>query len=70
MGLNVNSNITTTRFMTPRHIVGPTVLGAELDTTPQHADTKMKDTSILLRAQTRKAEISQRTIGSDSSAVH
>ena len=58
MGLNVNSNILTTLFTTPRHTVGPTVLGAKLDTTPQHADTKTKDTLILLHDQTHKAEIS------------
>ena len=70
MGLNVNSSTMTTRFMTPCHVAIPTVLGAELDITPEHADTKTKDTSILLRDQTSKVEVSQRIIGSDSLAVH
>ena len=70
MSLNVNSSTRTTRFMTPCHIYGPTVLGAKLDTTPQHADTKMTNILTLLRAQTCGAEASQRTIGSDPLAVH
>ena len=58
MGLNEDSNILTMLFTTPRYTVGTTVLGAELNTTPQNADTKTKDTSILLHYQTHKAEIS------------
>ena len=70
MGLNVNSITMTTCFMTQCYVAVPTVLGAELETTSQHADTKLKDTSILLHAQARKVEVTQRMIGSDSLAVY
>ena len=70
MVLNVNSSTQTMIFMTLCHINGATVLGTELDTTPQYADTKMTDTLTLLRAPICKAEVSQRKIGNVSSAVH